>query len=79
MVKLFFLLFSYFSKNYCLISVFIVYCLFHFILFQDRRKQKSYLEENKHGIQTYVGPTVQKVYYKELDETKATRELFMTE
>ena len=42
--------------------------------FQDRRKQKSYLKENKHGIQTYVGPTVQKAYYQEVDETKATRE-----
>ena len=58
MVKLFFLLFSYFSKNYCLISVFIVYFYFILFFFQDRRKQKSYLEENKHGIQTYVGPTV---------------------
>ena len=79
MVKLFFFLFSYFSKNYCLISVFIVYFYFILFFFQDRRKQKSYLEENKHGIQTYVGPSVQKVYYMELDETKATRELFMAE
>ena len=47
--------------------------------FQDRRKQKSYLKENKHGIQTYVGPTVQKAYYQEVNETKATRERFMAE